>query len=250
MASFNVAFGIGGSYGRGFIMKRISNNNWSFPLAIQEIETNVGWQLNISRSKIFYILNNKESINNFKIMENFKLGGKGFVSLPNIIGIQAQGDLKTNKNIINGGNIKNIKNNYKNEIHTNLDLSNLKGIAFGANINIGTYQLCNNINNNTYDNFNINNIFNKGINDPKFVVVNQNGKFSYIADIGSTGNTGNTGNNNDDQKMNENGNNNNNNEPNQNRNPNLNKVKSNTLMVQLREFVQLLERAIRLENEA
>ena len=65
-------------------MKRFNDGNWSLPLAIQEIEGNVGWQLNVSRSKTFYVLKNEQAIKNFQQKQNAKLGGKGFAAIGNL----------------------------------------------------------------------------------------------------------------------------------------------------------------------
>ena len=159
VASFNVAFTVGGSYGRGIVMKRIGDGNWSLPLAIQEIEGSIGWQLSVSRTKSFYVLKNEMAVKNFQQKENVKLGGKGFAAIDNK-GIEAQGNVKASKE-----SLTTTTNDAKDIAATNASVGNAKGVAIGVNVSAGTFEPCKKINEATYSNFDIKKLFDGGIND-------------------------------------------------------------------------------------
>ena len=146
VASFNVAFTVGCSYGLGIVMKRIGDGNWSLPLAIQEIEGSIGWQLSVSRTKSFYVLKNEMAVKNFQQKENVKLGGKGFAAIDNK-GIEAQGNVKASKE-----SLTTTTNDAKDIAATNASAGNAKGVAIAIRVNVsaGTFQPCKKINEATY----------------------------------------------------------------------------------------------------
>ena len=117
VVSFNLALTLGGSYGRGIVMKRLSNGVWSLPFAIEEIEASVGWQLGVSRSKTFYCLKSDQEFENFINRKNVKIGGKGYAAIGSY-GLELGGDLKQSKKSGNSNKNKN-QNNVNNNANTN-----------------------------------------------------------------------------------------------------------------------------------
>ena len=205
---------MGGSYGRGVVIRRLNDGNWSLPLAIQEIEGSVGWQLNVSRTKTFYVLKNDMAVKNFQQKENVKLGGKGFAAIGNL-GIQAQGDVTASKE-----SLTTTTNDAKDIAATNASIGSAKGVAFGVNVNAGTFQPCKKINEATYDNLDIKKLFDKGINAE-----------------GNSGNDQNKDKGKDDENK----------EDDNSKKKNV--IKDESIIKQLQDFTQLIEGVIQMEQE-
>ena len=123
----------GGSYRRGFMMKRFDNGEWSLPFAIQEFEGSAGLQLKATIDNMWYVIKNKEEMKAFTDGNNVKLGAGAQLALGNA-GLTTQADVTMSKDSVTKNEAIEEKGS------TNASVGSAKGFAIGASIHGGTFQ--------------------------------------------------------------------------------------------------------------
>ena len=121
----------GGSYRRGFIMKRFENGKWSLPFAIQEFEGSAGLQLKATIDNIWYVIKNEDEMKAFTDGKNIKLGAGAQAALVN--GLTTQADVTMSKDSVS-------ENKDAEKTSTNASVGSAKGFALGASVHGGTFQ--------------------------------------------------------------------------------------------------------------
>ena len=100
------AFGIGGTYGKGFISCRKAGGGWSAPAAMRVEGGSFGFQIGGSDTDVVMLVMNKNAVNKL-LSSKFTLGGEGTVAAgPVGRSATAQTDAKMNAEILSWSRAK------------------------------------------------------------------------------------------------------------------------------------------------
>lgn len=122
----------GGSYRRGFMMKRFDNGQWSLPFAIQEFEGSAGFQFKATIDAMWYVIKTENEMKSFTDANNIKLGAGAQLALGNA-GLTSQADATVSTQSIKHEQIEE-------KASTNASIGSAKGVAVGASVHAGTFQ--------------------------------------------------------------------------------------------------------------